>query len=130
MPTATESVFEQKAMQAIAEAVMNRTLADAPVITVHLTSGPRSTTSQFLGEYYMHTCKENSLPEALVLKCRRMDETEDLDITSMCRYIAIVSDGNGEWRIFNPEGVAWYQSAESEPTFDSLVHRGLLCAKN
>lgn len=128
MPSITESVAFQKSVQEMAEAVMNRDLDDVSIIEVQLTNGPLREPGMFHCEYYMHVGKDGSLPEALILKCRPMDEA---DGSGMCRYIMVFSDDKGEaWRILNTDGVDWYQDAEIQPTVDSLVSRGVFRPKN
>lgn len=133
MPTITESVDFQQSAQEMAEAVMNRTLDDVPDIEVELAGEFLGAPSMFHCEYYMHVGKEGLLPEALILRCRLVDETESSGTSIMCRYryIVVVSDDKGEaWRILNPEGVDWYQDAEGQPTVGSLVNRGAFRPRN
>ncbi|MBI3494781.1 hypothetical protein HY004_02255 [Candidatus Saccharibacteria bacterium] len=115
MPTATESVFEQKDMQEIAVAALLSKPCDAPVVELHLDG------KLYVGEYYKHRCKANSIPGILVLRCRLVSELP----ASPHLYLGVVIKSDNTWHIPNEEGISWAEST-GEPSIDSLLHRGII----
>ncbi len=117
MPTKVQVTFSQKAMRnAVIAAIFKM-----PKERVRLNFDEYGD-KQMFGYHYKLICGENSIPEAVVLKCEYPGWSQK---PLKHKYI-LVTLRDGTWKVDDSDGVDWDQyEMRRDPTLDELRSEGL-----
>ena len=122
MPTKVQVTFSQKAMRNAAIAAIFK----MPKERIRLDFDEYGD-KQMFGYHYKLICGENSIPDAIVLKC----EYPGWDQKPLEHKYMLVTLRDGTWCIDNSDGVDWdYFEERRDPTLDELRSEGLFDLNN